>query len=136
MIQALDDEDAVNIVNSSAKKGRRRRRAPTDIPEEKSRSTSNLPSFIKAVFESQFIPTIIDYYGTKRNPWDLREQGSDEFLEVCREALKAVCPNADYVLEKSDVAYRIVGEFHAPFIIADSGITSCAGEAKGVPVAV
>ncbi|EIW51505.1 uncharacterized protein TRAVEDRAFT_54437 [Trametes versicolor FP-101664 SS1] len=106
-VEVIDDNDAMDIVNGRAKKGRRRRRAPTDIPEEKSRSTSNLPDFIKAVFESKFVPTIIDYYGTKRNPWDLREHGSDEFLEVCREALKMACPDVDYTLEKSDVAYRI-----------------------------
>lgn len=56
---------------------------------------------------TEIIPSVIDKLGAKTNPWDMRELGCDELLEVCQEVIDAVCSDG-HILTKKDVIYKVV----------------------------
>ncbi|KAI0351105.1 hypothetical protein OH77DRAFT_969345 [Trametes cingulata] len=108
LVQAVDEQEEGSISGGQQKRQRRRRRAPADVPEDESRSTRNLPDFVKPLIDTEIVPTVINYVGTKRDPWDMREHGRDELLQICQDVFNLVCPRNAYDLEKDDLIYKIV----------------------------
>ncbi|KAI0374579.1 hypothetical protein BV20DRAFT_1048639 [Pilatotrama ljubarskyi] len=109
LVQAVDTDANTDLSTEGRQKGRRRRRrAPADVPKDESRSIRNLPDFVKPFLDTEIVPTVINYVGTKRDPWDMREHGRDELLRICQEVLELVCPRDAYDLEKDDVIYKVV----------------------------
>ncbi|KAI0739089.1 hypothetical protein C8Q80DRAFT_1275265 [Daedaleopsis nitida] len=86
---------------------RRVRTAKADMPPEKSRSSGNVPAWIAPYMSTEIIPSVLDRLGAKTNPWDLREHGGDELLQVCQEVMDAIFPDK-YVLTKKDVIYKVI----------------------------
>ncbi|KAL1940124.1 hypothetical protein VTO73DRAFT_9459 [Trametes versicolor] len=72
-----------------------------------SRSSRNLPGFIKPFLDTHIIPTVIDYYGAKANPWDLQELGRDELLDLCQVLVDEVAPRVGHDVKKSEPIYKL-----------------------------
>ncbi|TFK84481.1 hypothetical protein K466DRAFT_567207 [Polyporus arcularius HHB13444] len=104
--QRLSNEDAEAFGMQSSQKRKRKRRSP--VPEDKSRSAANVPDFVKPVLFTELIPTILEYFGAKTDPWNTREHGPDELLNLSQELLNDLCPRAEYRLSKSDVIYKVI----------------------------
>ncbi len=92
--------------NSSNTKRKRKAKAP--VPEEKSRSAIHVPEFVKPLLFTEIIPTVLEYFGAKKDPWNAREHGPDELLNLCQELLNDLCPRAEYRLAKTDIIYKVV----------------------------
>ncbi|KAI0688828.1 hypothetical protein C8Q76DRAFT_803289 [Earliella scabrosa] len=103
--QVTDDEAAT----CDARPGLKRRRKPrTQVDEDKSRSATNVPDFIKPYLFNDLIPTVIEYYGAKVDPWNSQEHGRDELLNLCQDLINDLCPRADYHLTKQDILYKVI----------------------------
>ena len=92
-------------------KAKRTRTRKADMPVRQSRSSENIPNFFANVMYAEFIPTLLDYCGSKQNPFNMKEEGNDEFLQTCQSLVDALCPNEEYTLTKSDAIYKVVREF-------------------------
>ena len=78
------------------------------MDEDESRSASNVPDFIRPHLFTEIIPTVLEFYGAKLDPWNSQEYGRNELLDLCKELINDVCPRADYTLTKSDIIYKVV----------------------------
>ncbi|KAI0324131.1 hypothetical protein GY45DRAFT_1396239 [Cubamyces sp. BRFM 1775] len=109
VIAELADMDLADSVNSPAKTPRQRRRSPNEMPEDQSRSATNLPDMIKSVFSAKIVPTVLDCVGSKRNPWDLQDEDRDDFLMMCQDVIDMVCDDGTaYRVTKQDTVYRLI----------------------------
>lgn len=109
VVETIDDDDASETERTGQNPRRKRpRRSPSEIPEDESRSTVNVPHFLKPVLTSKIIPTVLDYFGAKKNPWNMRDHGRTELLDLCQQLINGACPYADYELTKSDTVYKVV----------------------------
>ncbi|KAI0643496.1 hypothetical protein C8Q79DRAFT_1012765 [Trametes meyenii] len=107
--ELIDDEDASEVEQSGSKPPKKRvRRSPSEMPEEKSRSAANVPAFIKPHLTTHIIPTVLEYFGAKKNPWNTQEHGRNELLGLCQELIDEVCPHVDYELTKTDIVYKVI----------------------------
>ncbi|KAI9056388.1 hypothetical protein FKP32DRAFT_1607920 [Trametes sanguinea] len=112
-VQRLADGDG-ELAGSSrtvAKKTpRQARRAPTDVPEHQSRSVSNIPDVLKPLIYSKIIPTVLDYYGAKEDPWAICQSGrkGTELVELCQDIISEVCPRFSFDVSKADVVYKVI----------------------------
>ncbi|KAI9070394.1 hypothetical protein FKP32DRAFT_1599331 [Trametes sanguinea] len=104
------DLDSTGAGVSQRATPRQRRRASADVPKEHSRSSTNIPDILKPVFHSKVIPTILDYFGAKQDPWGISEGGrhGTELLELCQEVINEVCPRFPIELTKADVTYKVI----------------------------
>ncbi|KAI9059337.1 hypothetical protein FKP32DRAFT_1606172 [Trametes sanguinea] len=91
------DRDVDGVTNRAVatpqKAPRQRRRAPVDVPEEHSRSSANVPDVLKPVMYTKVIPTILDYFGARQDPWGICEQGgrnATDLLELCQEIIDEI----------------------------------------------
>ncbi|KAI0669708.1 hypothetical protein C8Q78DRAFT_1080400 [Trametes maxima] len=107
-VETVDNDDEMHVANGKPSKKRHPRRAPADVPEGDSRSSTNLPDFVKPIIFSKIVPTVLNYFGSKRDPWDTQERGKDELLDLCRDILDMTCPDEDYVLTKNDIIYKVI----------------------------
>lgn len=109
IVQAVEEsEDDNNGLGARAPVRKRPRRAASEVPEEESRSSRHLPGFIKPFLEPSIIPTVINYYGAKENPWDLQELGRDELLDLCQTLVDEVLPRKGHIVKKSELIYKLV----------------------------
>ncbi|KAH9916927.1 uncharacterized protein B0H18DRAFT_1123913 [Fomitopsis serialis] len=89
----------VDIIDVEAEatpaKAKRTRRAPADVPQEKSRGAAAVvPAAIFAVWSTKIHPTLIEHYGSLDNPWDI---SLDDVQETITAILSKVCPRFRFV---------------------------------------
>ncbi|KAH9918158.1 uncharacterized protein B0H18DRAFT_1123198 [Fomitopsis serialis] len=88
-------EQFVEIIDSDTEvptpaKAKRARRAPADIPQEKSRGAAAVvPAAIFSVWFTKIHPTLIELYGSLDNPWDI---SLDDVRDNIKAILAQVCP--------------------------------------------
>ena len=92
---------------------KRKRKGKTPVPEEKSRSAALVPDFFKRHLFTEIIPTVLEYFGAKTDPWNAQEHGPDELLDLCQELVNDLCPRAEYRLSKNDIVYKVVCTTHS-----------------------
>ncbi|CDO77187.1 hypothetical protein BN946_scf184705.g12 [Trametes cinnabarina] len=93
-VRRLTERDIEAIDTTTPQKTpRQRHRAPADVPEEDSRSSTNIPDILKPVMYTKVIPTILDYFGSRQDPWGICEQGGQnatDLLELCQEVIDEI----------------------------------------------
>ncbi|KAI0323376.1 hypothetical protein GY45DRAFT_1376367 [Cubamyces sp. BRFM 1775] len=107
VVAEVADNVTASVI-TPVKTPRQRRRSPNEMPENQSRSATNLPDIIKSVFSAKIVPTVLDCVGSKRNPWDLQEDDRDEFLTMCQDIIDMVCDDGTYRVTKQDTVYRLI----------------------------
>ena len=104
-VEEVSDDEAAAATSQSKKRRRRRRQS---VDEDHSRSATHVPDFVKPYLFTELIPTVLEYFGAKVDPWNTQEHGRDELLNLCQELINDLCPQADYVLTKQDIIYKVV----------------------------
>ena len=56
------------------------RRPRSQVSEDQSRSAVHIPDFAKPHLFTRLVPTVIEYFGVKADPWNAQELGRDELL--------------------------------------------------------
>ncbi|KAI1782329.1 hypothetical protein LXA43DRAFT_1187693 [Ganoderma leucocontextum] len=90
------------VVTPTTKKKRTR----TKVSSEESRGYDALPTWVKDKILDTIVPSMIKFYGTQENPWDLDQVTGSHFLELLRSVLKAACPDHNITLDKGDKIYK------------------------------
>jgi hypothetical protein len=111
MLVIIEGEHDVesHVDGGEQQKSGKPRKGKTPIPLEKSLSFAALPYWIKPLFDTKLIPTLLDIFGAADDPWDL-DPHADYFLSVVQDQIKVICPREyhNLQLERSDRIYAIV----------------------------
>ncbi|KAI1790634.1 hypothetical protein LXA43DRAFT_1095238 [Ganoderma leucocontextum] len=84
----------------------KKKRTRTKVSSEESRGYDGLPTWVKDKILTSVVPSMIKYYGTQANPWDLDEVTGSRFLELLCSVLKAAYPGRTITLDKGDKIYK------------------------------
>lgn len=76
------------------------------VLSEDSRGYDALPQWVKDKILDSIVLSMIEYYGTQANPWDLDEATGWRFLELLCLVVKATYPDRDGTLDRRDKVYR------------------------------
>ncbi|KAI0706395.1 hypothetical protein C8Q76DRAFT_696673 [Earliella scabrosa] len=79
-------------------------RAP--VPDELSRAFNALPKWIQPTILSVIVPSLIKYYGSRDDPWDLDGTSTDVFKSVLNRVLLKVHPDYPHQVDRGEKIWR------------------------------
>ncbi|KAI0358656.1 hypothetical protein OH77DRAFT_1510009 [Trametes cingulata] len=102
------DITADDIQSGTQNEPRKTRKSKRDIPEEDSKSTTALPSWVKGVWP-KVTASLCDYYGAQENPWilDPPEPGEAKFDDVLQALIDKLCPEKHHTVTTSEQLYKV-----------------------------
>ncbi|KAH9918784.1 uncharacterized protein B0H18DRAFT_957784 [Fomitopsis serialis] len=103
---------------------KKKRRAKSVVPNEKSLSVQALPAFIQPHWKSTFVPTMLQLIGESENPWVFAsgKNTAEEnlLIDVVQRLVDGFWPEEGYVVDGMDKIYRIarqaVNDWRARFV--------------------